>query len=125
MRVWQAHERAVLGLAFAPDGGALLWAPNDSYLTTANTLTLIDVPAGHPWGVLEVPGPVHDAALAPGGRTLAAAVRGDVQLWAVGGLPPPPKPRPKRPGESRRRGRAAQTPAPPHTPPGLVLPGAA
>jgi WD40 repeat protein len=113
------------GLACALDSHTLLWAPNDTYLTTANTVTLIDVPAEHPWAVLEVPGPVHAAALALDGRTLAAAIRGDVHVWGVGKLAAVSKPLSKRGDEPHRRGRVLRAPTPPQTLPSVVLPGAA
>ncbi len=85
--------RDPFGLAHALDAHTLFWAANDAPFTEPDTACLIDVPTGRVRAVLATPGPVHAAAWAPDGRRLAAAVRGNVHLWAVGKLPATAEPR--------------------------------
>jgi WD40 repeat protein len=82
----------------ALDAATILWdrpaAPKADPVATVT-----DVPTGRPRAVLTAPGPVRAAALAPGSGALAAAVRGDVHLWATPAempaptVGPPPRPR--------------------------------
>src|SRR5439155_26895628 len=82
MRVWQAHERAVLGLAFAPDGGALATCGDDD-----PAARVWDLAAGDErWWLSLLQEPALSLAFAPNGRTLAVGRPEAVELWdAVSG----------------------------------------
>ena len=67
MRVWQAHERAVLGLTFAPDGGALATLGDDD-----PAARVWDLAAGEErWWLSLLQEPALSLAFAPDGQTLA------------------------------------------------------
>src|SRR4051794_23396939 len=82
MRVWQAHERAVLGLAFAADGGALATCGDDD-----PAARIWDLAAGDErWWLSLLQEPALSVAFAPDGRTLAVGRPEAVELWdAVSG----------------------------------------
>ncbi len=117
-----------LGLAHALDARTALWVLPDAHPKSPPSATVIDVVTGHIHAILATPGPARAAAVAPDGRTLAAAVRGEVHLWpAAEVLTPPTAPGPPRPTwEVVRRwlGRTAK-PSPAHRTAGLILGGAA
>jgi WD40 repeat protein len=71
------------GLTQALDVHTVLWVRPDGSLKGEVTATVSDVPTGRARAVLDAAGPVRAAALAPDRRVLAAAVRGDVHLWAA------------------------------------------
>jgi WD40 repeat protein len=78
-----------LGLTRALDATSLLWVRPGVTEKADPIVTVTDVPAERPRAVFDAPGPLRDAALAPDGRTLAAAVRGDVVLWSLADVPEP------------------------------------
>jgi WD40 repeat protein len=73
--------------------------------------------------VFDAPGPFRDAALSPDGRTLAAAVRGDVVLWSLADVPEPVTAPPPS-GWRRWLGRPAVAAVPPLTPRQILSAGA-
>jgi WD40 repeat protein len=118
--------RQSLGLVCAFDARTLLWSHRDPEADDHWNATLFDVPARRPRAVLAPPGPFHAAALAPGGRMLATAVRGNIHLWPVPDIPaalPADLPSGRRPA-GPTKGRPA-LPAAPRLAPRRVLPGAA
>jgi WD40 repeat protein len=117
-----------LGQTYALAGDTVLWAHGGEHPTAGRRATLTHPLAGWSRAVLSTAGPVLAAALAPGERVLAAAVRGDVHLWTVpDGKPPPNDVRPRGRGLFRWRERRPEEtqplPGPPHLDPGLTLPG--
>src|SRR6516164_11474507 len=77
MRVWQAHDVAVLGLAFAPDGGALATAGDGD-----PAARVWDLAAGGERCALSLlREPALGLAFAPDGQTLAVARPEAVELW--------------------------------------------
>jgi len=64
------------------DADHVLWMRPD-FGTKESAAVVTTVSANRPRAVLAVPAPVRAAALAPAGRTLAAAVRGDALLWTL------------------------------------------
>jgi WD40 repeat protein len=84
MRVWQAHERAVLALAFTPDGGLLATAGEGD-----PAVRLWDVAAAFELRRFTLfKETANCLAFAPDGRTLAAGWPWSIQLWDVGGDDP-------------------------------------
>jgi WD40 repeat protein len=99
------------GLICALDGRTLLWCDRDTRPADRVHTALLDLTARRWRFILAPPGPFLAAALAPGGRVLATAVRGAIHLWD---LAEPPRP-PGHPARRRKRRLA----------PRLKLPGGA
>ncbi|HEY1377736.1 MAG TPA: hypothetical protein VGF55_13135 [Gemmataceae bacterium] len=127
------QESAQLGLTRALDATTVLWVRPGPTAKSDPVVIVTDVPADRPRVVFDAPGPPRDAALSPDGRTLAAAVRGDVVLWSLADLPEIPSPKsqaPKRAGWDLGFGvwdflrRPARVVVPPLAP-RLVLPAGA
>jgi WD40 repeat protein len=81
-----------IGQTHALTGGLFLWAHGAELSAADQRATLTDVLGGWSPAAIVTRGPVRAAALAPGGRVLAAAVRGGVSLWAIPAVKPPPEP---------------------------------
>src|SRR5205085_4801527 len=79
MRVWQAHERGIVALAFAPDGGVLATAGEEDPAVRVWDLAAAAKPRRFSL-IKETPA---DLAFSPDGRTLAGGWPWSIQLWDV------------------------------------------
>jgi WD40 repeat protein len=75
--------------AAALDAQTVLWVRPALGGKAGPVAALTDVPTGRPRVVLAAPGPIRAGALTPDRRTFAAAVRGDLLVWAVPEAVPP------------------------------------
>jgi WD40 repeat protein len=103
-----------LGLTRVLDPTTVLWVQPGPTEKAGPVATVTDVSTGKPRVLFDAPGPLRDAALSPDGRTLAAAVRGDVVLWSLADVAAPVPAAPST-GWRRWLGRPGVAAVPPLT----------